>query len=106
MRPLRKTATCLLFVSAALMAGLHSTAVAERRAPLGVSLQIVAGCSVSSTKGTAVIIACTNQVPYQLSVFRGAGDAAGIAASAEEPQVAVTPEPGSDGAVNVILVTY
>ena len=106
MRHRRKTAPCLLLASAALLPGLHGSAGAERSAPLGVSLQIVAGCSVSSTRGTPILIACTNQVPYQLGVVRATGGAAAIGAGTEEPQVAVTPEPGSDGAVNVIVVTY
>lgn len=92
-----------LMLSTALLPVLHPSMAGERSASMGVSLRIIAGCSVSGSPGTAIIVACTNEIPYQLGVFRGVGDA--TLPSGQEPHVSVTADAGAD-AINVITVTY
>jgi spore coat protein U-like protein len=112
----RTITASLLLACAALLAVLHDSAGGEATARLGVTLTIVAGCTVSSAPagdprrsqggGTVehkvtVTVNCTNEVPYQLGIYHGGADAT---EGGREPHITLMPGPDPD-TVNVI-VTY
>jgi spore coat protein U-like protein len=86
----RTITASLLLACAALLLVLHESAGGEATAWLGVTLTIVAGCTVSSAPAgnpprsqssgsvehkVTVTVNCTNQVPYQLEIYHGGADA-------------------------------
>lgn len=99
----RTIAASLLLSCAALLATGHGSGGREGTAPLGVSLTIIAGCTVSSSPGFAIIVTCTNEVPFQLGITGGAGDAATRGAQ-PEPQISLAPGAASDAVT--VVVTY
>lgn len=96
----RTIAAPLLLSCAALLATGQGSGGGQGSAPLGVSLTIIAGCAVSSSPGLPIVVACTNAVPFQIGITRGAA----TEGAQPEPQISLAPSAESE-AVNVV-VTY